>query len=81
MISMIWAMDESHLIGDGDKIPWHIKEDLLFTSSVFKGSAKTREVAGEIIVNSCFNTYETVEGAFEKGIGDIIAEMGDQGCN
>lgn len=59
----------------------YIKEDLLFTSSVFKGSAKTREVAGEIIVNSCFNTYETVEGAFEKGIGDIIAEMGDQGCN
>ena len=27
MINMIWAMDENHLIGDGDRIPWHIKED------------------------------------------------------
>ena len=33
MIKLIWAMDESHLIGDGDKIPWHIKEDLLYYKS------------------------------------------------
>lgn len=37
MIKMIWAMDESHLIGDGDKIPWHIKEDLLYYKSKTKG--------------------------------------------
>lgn len=37
MIKLIWAMDESHLIGDGDKIPWHIKEDLLYYKSKIKG--------------------------------------------
>ena len=37
MIKLIWAMDESHLIGDGDKIPWHIKEDLLYYKSKTKG--------------------------------------------
>ena len=37
MIKMIWAMDESHLIGDGDRIPWHIKEDLLYYKSKTKG--------------------------------------------
>lgn len=30
MISLIWAMTDDHLIGCGDKIPWHIKEDLLY---------------------------------------------------
>lgn len=37
MIKMIWAMDESRLIGDGDRIPWHIKEDLLYYKSKTKG--------------------------------------------
>ena len=37
MIKLIWAMDESHLIGDGDKIQWHIKEDLLYYKSKTKG--------------------------------------------
>ena len=37
MINMIWAMDENNLIGIGDKIPWHIKEDLLYYKSKTKG--------------------------------------------
>lgn len=37
MISMIWAMDEDHLIGKDDKIPWHIKEDLLYYKSKTEG--------------------------------------------
>ena len=30
MIAMIWAMTEDFLIGNQMKIPWHIKEDLLY---------------------------------------------------
>jgi len=37
MINMIWAMDENNLVGNGDKIPWHIKEDLLYYKSKTKG--------------------------------------------
>ena len=37
MISMIWAMDENNLVGKGDRIPWHIKEDLLYYKSKTKG--------------------------------------------
>lgn len=37
MINLIWAMDEDNLIGNKDRIPWHIKEDLLYYKSKTKG--------------------------------------------
>ena len=37
MINMIWAMDKNNLIGIDDKIPWHIKEDLLYYKSKTNG--------------------------------------------
>ena len=37
MINMIWAMDENNLVGNGDKIPWHIKEDLIYYKTKTKG--------------------------------------------
>ena len=37
MINMIWAMDENNLVGKDDRIPWHIKEDLLYYKSKTKG--------------------------------------------
>lgn len=37
MINMIWAMDEDRLVGKGDKLPWHIKEDLLYYKSRTEG--------------------------------------------
>ena len=37
MINMIWAMDKNQLVGKGDRIPWHIKEDLLYYKSKTKG--------------------------------------------
>lgn len=37
MINLIWAMDENNLVGNGDKIPWHIKEDLIYYKSKTKG--------------------------------------------
>ncbi len=30
MISLIWAMDKNWLVGKGNRLPWHIKEDLLY---------------------------------------------------
>lgn len=37
MISLIWAMAENGLIGKGNKIPWHIKEDLVYYKSKVEG--------------------------------------------
>ena len=37
MINLIWAMDKNQLVGKGDKIPWHIKEDLLYYKSKTNG--------------------------------------------
>ena len=30
MITLIWAMDENRLIGDANKLPWHLPKDLAF---------------------------------------------------
>ena len=37
MINMIWAMDENRLVGKGEKLPWHIKEDLLYYKARTEG--------------------------------------------
>jgi dihydrofolate reductase len=37
MINLIWAMDENQLVGIDDRIPWHIKEDLVYFKSKVKG--------------------------------------------
>ena len=37
MINMIWAMDKNNLIGDGNRIPWHVKEDLIYYKNKTKG--------------------------------------------
>lgn len=39
MIKMIWAMDESNLIGSNNKMPWHVKEDLLYFKKMTKDNA------------------------------------------
>lgn len=36
MIKMIWAMDESNLIGSNNKMPWHVKEDLIYFKNMTK---------------------------------------------
>lgn len=37
MINLIWAMDENQLVGKDDKIPWHIKEDLVYFRNKVNG--------------------------------------------
>lgn len=55
MISMIWAMDESNLIGSKNKMPWHVKEDLLY----YKETTK----AHPVIMG--YNTYLSMLGYYK----------------
>ena len=56
MISLIWAMAENHLIGKGDKIPWHIKEDLVYYKNKTAGQTV---LMGEA-------TYYSLKGYYKK---------------
>lgn len=56
MISMIWAMDESKLIGASNKMPWHCKEDLLYFKSKTKDST----------VVMGYNTYLSMTGYYKN---------------
>lgn len=55
MINLIWAMDEDNLIGKDNKIPWHIKEDLLYYKSKTKGQTV---VMGDV-------TYFSLKGYYK----------------
>lgn len=56
MISLIWAMTKNHLIGKDNKIPWHIKEDLLYY----------KEKTNNQIVLMGENTYYSLKGYYKK---------------
>jgi dihydrofolate reductase len=55
MVKMIWAMDESCLIGSNNKMPWHIKEDLIYYKEKTKDSA----------VLMGYNTYLSLLGYYK----------------
>jgi len=52
MISLIVAMSKNHVIGNGDKIPWHIPEDFKYF--------KKQTVGKPIIMGR--STYESIHG-------------------
>lgn len=54
MISLIAALDSNFLIGDGNKLPWHYREDLLF----FKKSINQNVLMG-------LNTYKSLESYYK----------------
>ena len=56
MINLIWAMTENHLIGKGNLMPWHIKEDLIYFKS--RTSGKT-VLMGE-------QTYYSLKGYYKN---------------
>ena len=56
MISLIWAVSETHLIGNGDKIPWHIKEDLLYY--------KAKTLGKTVLMGEA--TYYSLKGYYKK---------------
>lgn len=55
MISLIWAMSEKGLIGKDNKIPWHVKEDLMYYKEKTKGQVV---LMGE-------NTYDSLKGYYK----------------
>jgi dihydrofolate reductase len=55
MINLIWAMDESCLIGKDNKMPWHVKEDLLYYKNKTKDSC--------VIMG--YNTYVSLLGYYK----------------
>lgn len=56
MINMIWAMDENWLIGDGNRLPWHYKEDLIY----FKSKVNDQVVLmGDL-------TYQSLKGYYKN---------------
>ena len=55
MIKLIWAMDKFNLIGKENKIPWHIKEDLVYFKEKTKGQT----------VLMGLNTYYSLKGYYK----------------
>lgn len=54
MISFIWAMDKNQLIGNNNKLPWHLPADLQYFKKVTMGKPivmgrKTFESIGRIL--------------------------------
>lgn len=39
MINLIWAMDQNHLIGKGNKLPWKIPAEMKYFSQITSGNA------------------------------------------
>ncbi len=63
MISMIWAMDENWLIGKGNELPWHYKEDLKY----YKSKVDQQVVLmGELTYQSLKGYYKTKPLPFKK---------------
>ena len=56
MINLIWAMTKDNLIGKGNLMPWHIKEDLVYFKS--RTSGKT-VLMGE-------QTYYSLKGYYKN---------------
>lgn len=56
MIRLIWAMTKEQVIGKKNRIPWHIKEDLLYYKSKTKGQTV---LMGEATYLSLKGYYKT----------------------
>ncbi|MDY0278142.1 MAG: dihydrofolate reductase [Acholeplasma sp.] len=72
MISLIWAMDENWLVGNGDKLPWHYPEDLKY----FKNITNQRIVLmGDLTYKSMKGYYKTKPLPFKK---IYVANLNDE---
>ncbi|MDE5868239.1 MAG: dihydrofolate reductase [Anaeroplasmataceae bacterium] len=56
MVKLIWAMTHENVIGKDNKIPWHIKEDLLYYKDRTKGQTV---LMGEATYYSLKGYYKT----------------------
>lgn len=56
MITLIWAMDENRLIGDANKLPWHLPKDLAFFKKITFGK--------DVLMGH--ETYLSLKGYYQK---------------
>ena len=63
MIALIWAMDENKLIGNNNKLPWHVKEDLLYFKKMTTGKTV---LMGHMTYLSMKEYYKTKSLPFGK---------------
>lgn len=56
MISLIWAMDVNWLVGNDDKLPWHLPEDLAYL----------KKVTNDKIVLMGDLTYKSMKGYYKN---------------
>ena len=63
MITLIWAMDENQLIGNGDRLPWHIPEDLEKFREVTRGQTV---LMGDATYKSLKRYYKSTPFPFGK---------------
>jgi dihydrofolate reductase len=90
MINLIWAMTKDNLIGKGNLMPWHIKEDLVYyknrtagktvlmgeeTYYSLKGYYKTKPLPYGTIYVASLNTDLTLEDA--TVVNDVISFVKD----
>lgn len=56
MINLIWAMDNDWLVGKGNELPWHYKEDLLYY--------KEKTLGKTVLMG--LNTYYSLKGYYKS---------------
>lgn len=63
MINMIWAMDENHLIGKGNLLPWHYPKDLEYFKKMTSNCAV---LMGDMTYQSLKTYYKKKPLPFKK---------------
>lgn len=63
MINLIWAMDENWLVGNDDKLPWRIKEDLQYFQQMTKDKIV---LMGDLTYKSMKGYYKNKPFPFKK---------------
>jgi len=75
MIKMIWAMDENHLIGKGNLLPWHYPKDLEYFKKMTESIAV---LMGDMTYQSLKTYYKSKPLPFKKiyvaNLADVFYE-------
>jgi dihydrofolate reductase len=91
IISIIVAMDQNNLIGDGSSIPWYIPEDLSYFRDITYGKPvimgrKTHESIGKVLMGrdnivmskSGFQSPYTDKIRVFSGVDKILQDLSDK---
>ena len=75
MISLIWAMDKNWLVGKGDKLPWHYKEDLVYYKEKTAGNTVLMGDKSYFSLKSYYKTKPLPYGKiYVASLDDLVLE-------